>query len=57
MYLIESGGQKWAMIVECVCADDGDIPSLVIFRGESMQSDWIPNDLDKDRSFTCNIND
>ena len=53
-YLAEPGRQEWAIAVECICVDGSHILPLVIFRGENMQSTWIPDNFDKDWSFTSN---
>ena len=44
-YQTNPGQQKWVSVVECICADGSSIPSLVIFKRESLSNTWIPADI------------
>jgi len=41
-------------VIECICGDGTAISPLVIFKGENLQTAWIPNDMEKSWKFTCN---
>jgi hypothetical protein len=41
-------------VIECICGDGTAISPLVIFKGENLQTAWIPNDMEKNWKFTCN---
>jgi hypothetical protein len=41
-YQAEPGHQEWVTVVECICANGGLIPPLVIFKGENLLTSWIP---------------
>jgi hypothetical protein len=53
-YQAEPGRQEWITIVECVCADGGLIPPLIIFKGENLVTSWIPRDVANKWHFSCN---
>ena len=55
VYEAEPGRTEWITVVECICADGSAIHPLVIFKGETtVQTAWIPPEMDKDWSWTCN---
>ena len=41
-------------IVECICADGSAIHPLIIYKGENLQTGWIPPEMDKDWNWSCN---
>jgi len=53
-YKVEPGCQEWATIIECISADGVAIPPLIIFKGETLSTNWIPKDLDPTWRFTNN---
>ena len=54
-YEVEPGRAEWVMVVECICSDGSANHPLVIFKGETtIQTAWIPPEMDKDWSWTCN---
>ena len=48
------GRQEWVSVVECICADGGVIPPLVIFKGEKLSPQWIPASINGKWRFDCN---
>ena len=44
-YQAEPGRQEWVTVVECICADRGLIPPLVIFKGENLLTSWISREV------------
>jgi len=52
----EPGRQEWVTVVECICADGASIPPLIIFKGTSLNQDYIPRDhaLTDDWKFAFN---
>ena len=40
--------------MECICADGNTITSLIIFKGESLSTAWIPQHIPEDWRFSCN---
>ena len=51
---VEPGQTEWVTVVECICGDESAIPPLMIFKGENIQTAWIPPDMNKDWSWACN---
>ena len=49
------GRQEWVTVVECICADDTMISSLIIFKGEKLNNQWISADIAENWKFSCNI--
>jgi len=47
-YVICSGAEprriEWVTVLECICGDGSKISPLVIFKGESIQTSWIPSE-------------
>ena len=54
IYAAESGCTEWVTVVECICADGTAINPLIIFKGENLQTVWIPPDIDNDWAWSCN---
>jgi hypothetical protein len=55
IYQAEPGRTEWVTVVECICGDGSTIPPLVIFKGQTtVQTAWIPPDMDKDWNWACN---
>jgi len=54
MYMAEPGRTEWVTVIECICADGNTIPPLVIFKGQNLQTAWVPREMDKDWSWACN---
>ena len=48
------GRQEWVSVVECICADGGVVPPLVIFKGEKLSPQWIPASINGTWRFDCN---
>ena len=44
-YQAESGQQEWIMMIECICANEGLISPLIIFKGKNLMINWIPHDV------------
>ena len=42
VYEAEQGRTEWVTIMECICGDGSAIPPLMIFKGENIQTGWIP---------------
>ena len=41
-YQAQPGRQEWITAIECICADRSTIPPMIIFKGQSLMSSWIP---------------
>ena len=54
VYQSEPGRTEWVTVVEYICGDGTAIKPLVIFKGESIQTSWIPEEMDKDWSWSYN---
>jgi DDE superfamily endonuclease/Tc5 transposase DNA-binding domain len=50
----QPGRQEWVSAVECICGDGTAIPPLIIFKGENLNSQWIPSNVPLDWKFSCN---
>ena len=51
------GRQEWVTVLECVCGDGSAIPPLIIFKGRTLSSSWIPvNDIKGDWHFSRSEN-
>ena len=46
----------WITAVECIYADGTVIPSMIIFKGENIMSNWIPQTFFNTWQFSCNSN-
>lgn len=53
-YRLQPGRQEWVTVIECICGDGTAISPLIIFKGENLQTAWIPKDMDTSWKFTCN---
>lgn len=40
-----SGRQEWVSVVECICADKTAIEPLVIFKGQNVLQNWVPDSV------------
>src|SRR5215475_3241156 len=54
VYQAEPGCKEWVTVLECICGDGSAISPLVIFKGESIQTSWIPAEMDGDWSWAFN---
>jgi hypothetical protein len=50
----EPGRKEWVTVVECICGDGTALSPLVIFKGENIQTAWIPSEMDNNWSWACN---
>ena len=41
----QPGSRAWTSFIECISASGNALPSLVIFKGKSVQQQWFPKDL------------
>lgn len=41
----QPGRQEWVTVIECISAVGINIPSYVIFKGESVNTKWIPDNI------------
>lgn len=48
------GRQEWVTSVECICADGTSISPLIIFRGKSIQPQYLPPNCPNNWLFYCN---
>src|SRR5271154_2930098 len=48
------GRQEWITSIECICADEIALPSLIIFKGENLSRQWIPATIHNNWRFGCN---
>ena len=55
VYQAEAGRIKWVTVIECICGDGSTISPLVIFKGKSVQTSWIPTEMNTDWSWSCNM--
>ena len=46
--------QEWVSVVECIGADGTAIRPLVIFKGQEVSSNWVPDNLDGLWAFSSN---
>jgi hypothetical protein len=53
-YKAEPGRQEWITVIECICADGSHIEPLIIYKGETLSSDWISTDHSEIWHFTNN---
>ena len=50
----QSGRQEWVSAIKCICIDGTAIPTLVIFHGENLSTQWIPSNIDREWKISCN---
>src|SRR5436190_20874227 len=50
----QPGWQEWVTVVECICVDGTMISPLVIFKGETLSTAWVPASVAEDWRFSCN---
>jgi hypothetical protein len=53
-YQAYPGRQEWVSVIECISMDGSSLPPLIIFKGKTLSSRWIPHDTPKDWFFSCN---
>ena len=53
-YQAQPGRQEWVTSVECVCADGTNLSPFIIFKGENLMSNWIPQSVPNSWRFSCN---
>ena len=54
-FQVQPGRQEWVTVMECICADGTSISPLIIFKGESLSSSWVPSSVvPKDWLFSNN---
>jgi hypothetical protein len=56
-YQAQLGRQEWVSIVECICANGTTIAPLMIFKGKSLSTAWIPQHVPDGWRFLCNTRD
>jgi len=55
VYQKEPGRKQWVTVLECICVDGTAISPLVIFKGDNVQTSWIPLHMTGDWSWSCNM--
>jgi len=53
-YQAYPGRQEWVSVIECISMDGSALPPLIIFKGKTLSSRWIPHNTPKDWFFCCN---
>jgi len=53
-YSAYPGRQEWVSVIECISMDGSALPPLVIFKGKTLSSRWIPTNTPIDWFFSCN---
>jgi len=53
-YAAQPGRQEWVTVIECISAQGSRIEPYVIFKGENLVSNWLPNVLPPGWMFTTN---
>jgi DDE superfamily endonuclease len=53
-YLTYLGRQEWVSAIECISMDDTFLTPLVIFKGKTLTSHWLPSNTPMDWFFSCN---
>ena len=48
--------QEWVSVIECICADGTSIALYVIFKGESLNTKWILENIMNTWRFAANNN-
>ncbi|KFY27745.1 hypothetical protein V491_00751, partial [Pseudogymnoascus sp. VKM F-3775] len=41
---VTAGKQEWITVLECIDADGGALPPMIIFKAKNTNSSWIPKD-------------
>jgi hypothetical protein len=55
-YQASPGRQEWVTAIEAICVDGTTIPPLIIFKGESVLSEWVSSDDIPDRDWRFDSN-
>jgi len=53
-YQAQPGRQEWITVIECICANGSSIPPMIIFKGNSLMTSWIPQTAPTDWYYTYN---
>jgi hypothetical protein len=48
----QPGRQEWITSIECISASGATLPPTLIFKGEKLNSEWIPDSTPPDWTFT-----
>ena len=56
VYQAEPGRTEWVTVLECICGDGSKISPLVIFKGESIQTSWIPSESEMNGDWSWSSN-
>jgi hypothetical protein len=48
------GHQEWVTVVDCICVNESLVSPLVIFKAESLSTQWIPGSIHGNWRFNCN---
>jgi hypothetical protein len=48
----QPGRQEWITSIECISASGVTLPPTLIFKGEKLNSEWIPDSTPRDWTFT-----
>ena len=54
-YQAQPGWQEWITVIECICSDGSSIPAMIIFKGKSLMTSWIPQTAPKDWYYAYNM--
>jgi hypothetical protein len=44
-YRAQPGRQEWVTVIECICANGTTLSSYVIFKGQTVDTKWIPDNI------------
>jgi DDE superfamily endonuclease/Tc5 transposase DNA-binding domain len=50
----QPGRQEWVTVIECICANGSSIPPMIIFKGKSLMTSWIPQTAPNDWYYAYN---
>lgn len=53
-YQANPGRQEWLSVIECICMDGTSISPMILFKGETLLSNWVPPGIPDDWVITCN---
>jgi len=53
-YSAYPGRQEWVSVIECISMDGTSLPPLIIFKGKTLSSRWIPSNTPRNWFFSCN---
>ena len=56
VYQAEPGYTEWITVLEYICGNGSAIGPLVIFKGESIQTSWIPSDSEMNSDWSPALN-